>query len=142
MDALRATYADIKTVRTRKVYQIVFEGPIEEMGMAMALFGPPSPDAEVWAGIARLRPEAARSEPENKARPLSQIAAFHCNKPLFRQFLAEKIGKPVHGADEAADVVREQCGVRSRTELDSNEVAARHFRNLKADFDLWMRADA
>ncbi len=142
MDALRATYADIKTVRTRKVYQIVFEGPIEEMGLAMALFGPPTPDAEVWAGIARLRPETKVAVLEDQtSRPLSQIAAFHCNKPLFRQFLSEKAGKPIQGADAAADEVRTRCGVQSRKELDNNPIAARHWRNLKADFEVWMRAD-
>ena len=145
MDALRATYADIKTVRTRKAYQIIFEGPIEEMGLAMALFGPPNPENEVWAGIARLR-EGTRTVQaaleDQTPRPLSQIAAFLGTKPLFRQWLSETGDKtPIRGAEEAADEVRRRCGIRSRTELDTNEIAARHFRNIKADFDLWMRAE-
>lgn len=149
-DAIRATYADIKTVRTRKVYQIVFEGPIEEMGAAMDLFGPPMPDAEVWAGIARLKAPAADQQQIEHAndesaptRPLSQQAGYLCNIVAFRRFLEETgEGDRVDGVDDAAAEVRRRCGVQSRSELDSNQVAARLFRNIRADYDNWMRGAA
>jgi hypothetical protein len=143
-DAIRATYADIKTVRTRKVYQIVFEGPIEEMGAAMALFGPPMPDAEVWAGIARLKAPGAEIEHANDeskpARPLSQVAGYLCNIVTFRRWLSETgEGDAITGTDGAADEVRRRCGIKSRAELDTNSEAASIFRTMRADYDNWMR---
>lgn len=37
-DAVRMSYANIKTVPSRKVFQAVFEGPIEQMMEFMELF--------------------------------------------------------------------------------------------------------
>lgn len=148
--AIAVTYADIRTVRTRKVFQIVFEGPIEQMGAAMELFGPPLPDAEVWAGVARLkaRPqiEAEANEPESEdnvgPRPpkaLAQRAAILGTLQPFRRFLSETGGVDIIGPDEAAVEIKRRCGITSRKELDSNEIAARHFRNICTDYDNWMR---
>jgi hypothetical protein len=142
MDALRATYADLKTVKTRGVCQVILEMPIEAMVQVVDMLGAPVAAHEVWVGFARLREGAEQPAIEAQtSRPLSQIAAFHCNKPLFRQFLSEKAGRPIQGPDAAADEVRTRCGIKSRKELDTNSIAARHWRNLKADFEVWMRAD-
>lgn len=143
MDALRAAYADLKTVKTRSVCQVIFELPIEQMTQVVSLLGAPVPSNEVWVAIARLRPEAVAQQPKaiEGPRPFSQLAAFHCGKPLFRQFLAEKLNRSVQGPDEAASLVREICGVASRKDLDTNSIAARRWRDLKADFDNWMRGE-
>lgn len=141
MDALRAAYADLKTVKTRSVCQVILELPIEQMTQVVNLLGAPVPSNEVWVGIARLRTEAV-AEPKvlDGPRPLSQLAAFHCGKPLFRQFLGDMMNKTVQGPDEAATIVRAVCGVASRKALDTDPEAARRWRDLKADFDNWMRA--
>ena len=144
--ALRCTYADIKTVRTRKVYQIVFEGPIEEMAHAMAVFGAPMPDAEVWAGIARLipaRPSAPQIEQDRPPAKLSQIAGILCNEGAFRRWLCETGDFPgiaVLDLDMAVDELRRRCGVPSRRELDTDGKAAARFRDLKGEYEAWRRA--
>jgi hypothetical protein len=144
--AIRATYADIRTVRTRKVYQIVFEGPIEEMGRAMELFGPPMPDAEVWAGIARLKSPTQIDAPpetvEDKSTPprtLAQVAAFLGTRQTFRRFLMERRGEKGFCTEhDAKHFIYEICGITSRTDLNTNEIAARKFSDLRADYRNWL----
>src|SRR5690606_13932304 len=122
---------DLKTVKTRGVCQIVLEMPIEGMADAFALLGAPIPGNEVWVAVARLMtPEqlergiealAPPAPDEDKPpRPLSQVSAILCNIVAFRRFLHEKHGLDViPTVDEAADWVREHCGVKSRREFDT-----------------------
>lgn len=55
---------------------------------------------------------------------LSQWAALRCKEPAFRQFLRAP------DEDTAVRVVRAICNVRSRSELDSDPVAAQRFHQL------------
>lgn len=148
VDALKLTYADIKTVKTRGVYQLVLEGPIEGMQDAMGLLGAPVPGNEVWCAVARLRSGAdAPREPEVLPPPrkgtLAQQAGILCNDPVFQKWAYEEYGTYIedgrlHAADNAAAFVRAECFVQSRADLDGNEAAARKFRDLRADFKLWL----
>ena len=53
MPAIRATYSDVKLVKTRKVFQLIFEVPIEDADNALRVLGGlPRPAAERWVGIA------------------------------------------------------------------------------------------
>lgn len=144
--AITATFADIKTVRTRGVYQLVFEAPIEGMGEAIGLLGAPTPASEVWVAIARLNPQALRQqgpaaiEPPGRRGSLAQMAGILCNEVPFRRWLAETgdyEGIAVLDLDMAADAVREKCGIASRADLDRDEAAAQRFRDMKADYKLW-----
>lgn len=151
-DAMRLNYANVSGVPSRKVYRVILEGPIEQMGQFTALFGPPKPHEDSWVGIAPLR-DGAEHEPDTEAdrvdvqppRPLSQIAAMLGTKVTFRRWLQES-GKrpdiPLNTADMAADEVRRRCGVKSRKELDTNELAARRFRDMRSDYSNWMRDEA
>lgn len=154
-DAVRMSYANIKTVPSRKVFQAVFEGPIEQMMEFMELFGAPNGHAETWAGIARLRDDVAPEpailpQPANDAdddaghppRPLSQVSAILCGIVAFRVFLSETFGMWEHQptTDEAADFVRKHCRVHSRKELDTNDVAARRFKDLRSRYEFWRNA--
>lgn len=154
-DVLSLTYSDIKTVKTRGVFQLVLEAPIEAMPGAFALLGAPVPGNEVWVAVARLRskPEAltalesveVEDEPIQipQQRSLSQIAGLLCTKVAFRKFLGELCGGITFNDPEVAAMeVRRRCGVTSRKELDTDETAARHFRNLRDKYDLWMRGEA
>ena len=133
-DVLKATYADLKTVKTRSTCQLILELPIEALTDVVALLGAPVPGNEVWVAVARLRPEAVQ-EPaaiEHKSqKSLAQLAGIICNEPAFWKFAQ------VNGADEAADYVRVYCGVTSRSALDSNDDAASKFKTLKADYRIW-----
>lgn len=128
--ALKMTYSDIKTVKTRSVYQVVLEGPLEQMEAAMLMLGAPNPKAERWVAVAVLREDAAA---EPKGGRLAQQAAMLCNQGAFQKWL------DATDAEDAAEKVRQYCGVLSRAHLDSNDTAARKFLDLKADYELWLR---
>jgi len=142
-DVLKATYADLKTVKTRGVCQIILEMPIEGMADAFGLLGAPVPGNEVWVAVARLRPEAVQVEPEpeqlappRKAASLAQIAGILCNNGSFQKFIR------VNNADEAAEYVRVHCRVSSRANIDGNPDATAAFNTLKGEYELWLRCEA
>lgn len=128
-DLLRMTYADIKTVKTRSCYQIVLEGPIEQMEAAMQLLGAPNPKVERWVAVALLAEAAA----EARGGKYAQQAGILCNEGAFIKWMGDT------DAEGAANLLREHCGVISRAHLDSNEAAARKFLDLKADYQVWLR---
>lgn len=129
---IKATYADIKTVRTRKVFQIVFEGPIEQMEGAMAMLGAPMPDREVWVAIARLQ----EGDEVIRGGKLAQQAGIIGAQGAFQQWIGVK------DPEAAAEFIRTHCGVLSRKSLDSNDAAGRKFMDLKADYEIWLREAA
>jgi hypothetical protein len=136
-DVLKATYADLKTVKTRSTCQLILELPIEALTDVVALLGAPVPGNEVWVAVARLRPEAVQQEPEQLEPPrppksLAQIAGIVCSQPAFWRFIH------VDNEDKAADYVRGYCNVSSRAALDHNEDAATAFRTLNTDYKLWL----
>ncbi len=62
--ALQATYSDLKIIKTRGSFQLIFEMPLEGFNHAMAVLGgAPRPDQEVWVGIARLHESLERIAP-------------------------------------------------------------------------------
>lgn len=136
-DVLKATYADLKTVKTRSTCQLILELPIEALTDVVALLGAPVPGNEVWVAVARLRPEAVQQEPEQLEPPrpqksLAQIAGIVCAQPAFWKYIQ------VDGQDAAAEYVRGHCNISSRAALDSNEDAALAFRTLNTDYKLWL----
>ena len=56
--ALRATFSDYRTVKTRKVLQLILEVPLEQQADVFAALGYPVPDSDIWVAIARLNPGA------------------------------------------------------------------------------------
>jgi hypothetical protein len=155
-DVLKATYADLKTVKTRSTCQLILELPIEALTDVVALLGAPVPGNEVWVAVARLNLSAAltepaqiahdnddaRDEPGKPPRPLSQVSAILCNIVAFRRFIMEQYEgwKTLPTVDEAADWVREQCGVQSRRQFDTDDVAAANFKNIRSKYWAWMEA--
>lgn len=144
-DVLKATYSDLKTVKTRSVCQLILELPIEALTEVVGLLGAPVPGNEVWVAVARLRypdaepaSEAVTATPEQELLPprkpasLAQLAGIICNEPAFWKYI------DAANAEEAAEYVRSRCGVSSRAALDSNPDAAMIFRTLKADYQIWM----
>ena len=139
-DVLKMTYADIKTVKTRGVCQVVLEMPIEGMPDAFALLGAPVPGNEVWVAVARLRTGAdgvlAAIEPPAKRGTLAQQAGILCGEIAFQRFAGES--GYIHTPEGAADFIRYECGVKSRADLDRDETAGRAFLDLRASFKVWM----
>lgn len=51
---IRATFSDYRTVKGRKVLQIVMEVPLEQQASVFGALGYPVPDRDIWCAIARL----------------------------------------------------------------------------------------
>ena len=140
---IKATFSDCRLVKGRKVFQLVFETPIEAADDALAaLGGLPRPDMEKWFGIVALdlskavsdAPEKPNSAPRNFADlPVPQQAALHCNDPNFQKFVQ------ADNAEQAANFIRGKCGVKSRAELATNAAARAKWIELDDEFFRWQR---
>jgi hypothetical protein len=134
--AIQASYADYRRIKGRKVLQLILEVPLEQAPQVHEAFGEPLPDGSTWVAVARIDPNAA---PERKGGKLAQRAGILCNEGAFWQFLADGGDPPATNSEEAADAIREYCGVKSRAELDHNEEAARKFLDLEASYKAWLK---
>src|SRR5690554_1080403 len=141
-DVLRATYADLKTVKTRSTCQLILELPIEALTDVVALLGAPVPGNEVWVAVARLRegaaPQPALEEP--KRGTLAQQAGILCSEGRFQRFAIETLCLDHGGEEEAKRLIYDRCQVTSRRDLDRDDAAAERFRYLRGEYDLWCRA--
>ena len=168
--AVKATYADLKLVRSRSCAQLVFEIPLEQLQIAIDAFGVPMPSAEVWCAIARLNPAEPDkpkhrgdqcdavvhdeyppdedANPQKPARkweslPLSQQAAIRCGEASFRRFLDEEgFCQPCETDEDAAGFVRTSCGVTSRANIRSGQPSGEHWLQLERHFQFWLRSAA
>ena len=152
MTAFRASYADLKIVKTRGVCQVVLEIPLEQADAAIKLLGGvPRPDREVWVGVARLAEEAAPEppQPEEPAKerrrfdtlPLPQQAALLCQDERFQEWAANLFGRGDPSCMEAnetgewdiyiAKLLRDRCGVGSRSQILPGTAAALRFLALR-----------
>ena len=159
--AFRATYSDLKLIKTRQCVQIVFELPLADFDAAYnVLGGMPNPANETWFGIAPLKPgkEAmpdispervtdARLEPNNPparakldwrdVQPAAQ-AGIRCAEPNFRAFLREVKGYDLVVTEQAAAVViREICEVNSRTEFGTDHRKRVLWHQLDTEYQAW-----
>lgn len=158
-DVILGSYSNMIVVKTRSVVQVVIEVPIERGGEITDLLGFPNPSAEVPVVIARMDPEMLRDreaariehandqdedEPLPRPKPLSQIAGMLCGVGSFQQFIREQSDGWDHrpSSDEAADWLRSNCGIKSRADLNTNEVAAARFRKIRGQYEGWMRGVA
>jgi len=141
--SIKAVYCEWKMVKTRKALVLLFEVPLEHQELVQQVLGTPMPDESIWVAIAKLRPEATAKV--QTLRPLSQVAGTLCSIVTFRRWLAatsepeDAAQFAVFDIDMAAQAVRTRCGITSRRELDSNIDAARKFRDMRTDYENWMR---
>lgn len=149
-DAILGNYADFKLVKTRSVIQIVIEIPVERSKHALELLGGmPTASEECPVALVRLKPQTAAIEapmaPDTLPAPrkpakLSQMAGILCNEPAFWRFLVEEYGFDLsRNADEAADVVRILCRVKSRSELDTDHLSGASFKDIEIGYRNWLR---
>lgn len=158
MTAFRATFSDMKLVKTRQVAQLIFEIPIEEFDAAYeVLGGMPVPAKERWFGIAAIKSTAEenRAQPRQKdsspsphpggakrmdwrdMQPAAQ-AGIRSNEPEFWAFLREVMTYPdVKDADTAAIAVRHICRVNSRTEFSTDHRKRVLWHQLDSQFQAW-----
>lgn len=137
---IQATFSEWRMVKGRKVLQIICEVPLEAQGAVFGALGAPMPDRETWVAIARLRgeqkPVALPEAPRTGS--LSQQAGILCGESAFQRWVAETTGV-AEGPVEAAEFVRAKCQVKSRADFDKDFEAARRFRDLRADYDIWRK---
>lgn len=139
MAAVAGTFVKIEPVATRKVVRLHIECPIEQANdILAALGGYPDPANARWVGVAPLK-----GQPENtlKGGKLAQAAGILCTEGAFRQWasIIGKHGIPELTEEEAADFIREYCGVSTRAHLDHNDDAAQIFRELRREYEAWLR---
>lgn len=127
----QATYADIKTIKTRKVVQFVLEVAQEQANHALeCLGGLPRSDVDTWVAVARIQMPGKAPEPKKKWHELkpSQQAGIRCADLEFQKW----IGAPT--SEDAAVRVRQECDVDSRSELDYDIESARRWQSLDNAF--------
>ena len=136
---ITGTFSEAKFIKTRSVMQIVVEVPIELADAAFKILGGvPQPGKEVPVAVARLQKQVEKWKPEKIS--LAQQAGIMCGEPTFLRFLEENyahIGKADNDFG-AVQMVREICGVVSRSEFDSDPAAGQRWRDVKGKFDAWM----
>lgn len=157
--AFVGAYADWKLIKTRSVIQIVLEVPVEQADRAyQVLGGMPAPGAETWCAIARLvndssKPSIAvdpeRMQPDRPHSPrkpvaadkkLAQQAGICCNDPVFWRFLTEVYTYAPASEPDAAEAVRDLCGIGSRKELIPGSPAASQWMKIESRFTAWKLA--
>ena len=158
MTAFRATFADMKLVKTRQVAQLIFEISIEDFDAAYeVLGGMPVPAKERWFGIAAIkspvqkedraapRQASSPSTPTGGAKrmdwrdmqPVAQ-AGIRCEEPVFWAFLTERYRDYwLESKSNAPECVRLICGVASRKELGTNQKARVIWHQLDNQFQAW-----
>ncbi len=159
MTVFRATYSDLKLIKTRGVVQFCFEVPLEHSAEAMrVLGGMPTPASEVWCAIARLGIDApngkeddSKTEIQPSAQPplpasnepparadtrLAQKAGKLCNDPRFWKFCQED-GCIIHDKDQAAEHVRAVCEVQTRRDIRPGTVAEQRLNLIISAFEAW-----
>ncbi|MCL7938809.1 hypothetical protein M8009_00635 [Halomonas sp. ATCH28] len=85
-----------------------------------------------------------------KGGTLARQAAMLCELPVFGLYLDQRrrwrqglspaqLPDGTHTAQDAADALRQACGIESRAELDHNDQAAAMYKRIAADFNRWKR---
>jgi len=101
--------------------------------------------------IARLTNEvaqkaiAAEAEPKPKGGLIAKWLGMRCAEPEFREWLISEFGCafPVLTEQEAAELVRRLCHVKSRAELDNNAEAATWFHeHIRVPYAEYVRGAA
>jgi hypothetical protein len=145
--AISGTFSDLKTVKSRSVVQLVIEVPIEQGAAVIEAFGFPQPGAEIHVAVARLvaasttiehQPKDEKPRRKFSDMPRWQQSGIRCNEPAFWKWLIDRHNFGVDTPQEAAEAVREICGVFSRAELDSQPTAGERWDRMEAEFDIWM----
>ncbi len=129
------TFADLKTVKTRSVVQVVVEVPIEQGKQVVEAFGFPQPGAEIPVAVTRVEPVAVTEKSKRPGRPFadmppSQQAGMLCTDSSFMRWANPD--KPTHEGTRMA--ILNWCGISSRRQLNSEAPACRLWDAMLARF--------
>jgi len=160
--AIEAQLVDMRNVGTHKVLRLTIHVPEEQALATIAAFGWPTGVAPVPIAIARLNdsevvPPANDKQPRTETSPrqerstpdgaktkfrdmrLPNQAGILCDTPAFRKFLNETQAYIVGDTPEdAAQVVRELCGVSSRSDIRPRCPSGDKWTRLVDEYRTWM----
>lgn len=150
MTAFRATYADLKLIKTRQTVQVIFEIPQGDFDAAYEVLGGlPNPAAERWFGIAALSADAAKprqieststagASRDWRAVPYPQQAGIRLNEPTFAAYLLEEHSDEWHETGEADACLKFICNINSKRELLTNHKAALLWHQIDTQYQAWL----
>lgn len=69
--------------------------------------------------------------------PYATQSALRCRDPIFRAFLREMCAATANNPEQAADFVRQHCGVNSRSDIKPDTEAETHWLELEQWFSAW-----
>jgi len=137
-----ATFHDWRTVKGRKMLQLVFEIPIEKQGEVLTLLGHPEPSGSKWCMIALkdVRKPAQARVTEKPERSLAERCAILCADVRFREWLGRTWGPRIVDASMADGLIKKRLGIASKSELNEgnsnfNAEAAANFKLLLMTYD-------
>jgi hypothetical protein len=140
--AISASLVDVRNIAAHKCVRLEIHVPVEQASLVMAAFGWPTAADPVPVAIARLdlsKPSgAAPIEPEKVRTPFrdlppAQQAAMRCNEPEFWKFIDGV------NSDHAANILRRKLGIESRSQLNTNPLAAARWAALDTEYFAWQR---
>jgi hypothetical protein len=152
LPVIGGTYADLRQVKSRGVWQVVIDVPSEDAEKLVELFGLPRQDEPTWLAIARLKvpPGAgtgathgsvaspAPPPPEKPANApggaYAKRAGILCNNPRFQAWIGGGGIDDARPAEDAADLLRWQTDVASRRDYDSDPAARQRFLDLETRY--------
>ena len=139
---ISATFSEWKMVKTRKTLQLIFEVPLEAQAEALRVLGVPMPDKETWVAIARLEQKPKAEAPKTKRLedmpPAQQAGAlirdwefrrWFDNSRFYNHDLAH-----MQGMDRADRGIKNFCGIRSKTELNSDPIAMARWEQIFREY--------
>ena len=153
--AIAGTFADLRTVKTRGVVQLVIEVPIEQGAKVVEAFGFPQPGQEVPVAVARLveqpkgmcvthnpSEQPRRNSQKWEEMMPSQQAALSVKNRAFQVFLFKAYPKAWRLAaadgDNDEDIsdraVKALCKIKSKRDLNTDELARMRWNTLTAEF--------
>lgn len=70
----------------------------------------------------------------------AKLAGMWCEDPEFWKWANSLFVQKIHNAKDAADLIRDNCGIKSRADLDHDEGALRRFKeHFQYPFRRWMQ---
>lgn len=161
--AFRATFSDLKNIKTRQVVQLIFEIPLADFDAAYdVLGGMPNPACERWFAIAALKDQqsspsaVAKPDPVSTApagsgkrdwrdMPAGQQTGLRRNEATFQAFLREQRASDwaetsTDGSMDirAVECIRLICGVDSCSNLNTNHKARVIWHQLDSQYQAWL----
>lgn len=153
MTAIKGTYSNLKSIKTRKVWVLEIEFPEENIKHITDVLGFPDQSESKWVGVALLKPEVGISTPRDsetqesvtripatenneEGEKLRIRACCLCKDLEFHKYVSLRIKRDV-SETEATNWICQACNIGSRKELVTNEEAQRKFLVVVEWFNQW-----